>query len=255
MTAILFAVESAESRSLPLNAQRLVNFFTEKEPQGAKSQTPLFGAPGMSAFADTSTITGAIAGLGAFTGGFGYVSGVFTGVPLTGGSGSGALATITISGAAVSAVVITTQGVNYKVGDVISALSANIGGTGSGFSATVAALAGGQIASLGTVTSGTGYGGPGHYDNVPLTGGTGTGATANMTMINVGDFSIWRRRRRHRITRDWLFSRRRSLGLQRKSRRFWFGFFHPSCDDCWERDSNARLPHWWIRLYRRSEPL
>ena len=50
MPAILFAVESAESRSLPLEAQRLVNFFTEKQPQGAKSQTPLFAAPGMSAF-------------------------------------------------------------------------------------------------------------------------------------------------------------------------------------------------------------
>ena len=51
MPAILFAVESAESRSLPLNAQRLVNFFTEKQQPGAKSQTPLFGVPGMSAFA------------------------------------------------------------------------------------------------------------------------------------------------------------------------------------------------------------
>lgn len=50
MPAILFATESSESRSLPLDAQRLVNFFTEKQPQGAKSQTPLFGAPGMSAF-------------------------------------------------------------------------------------------------------------------------------------------------------------------------------------------------------------
>ena len=50
MPEILFAVESAESRSLPLEAQRLVNFFTEKQPQGAKSQTPLFAAPGMSAF-------------------------------------------------------------------------------------------------------------------------------------------------------------------------------------------------------------
>lgn len=53
MPAILFAIESDQSRSLPLNAQRLVNFFTEKQPQGAKSQTPLFGAPGMSAFAHT----------------------------------------------------------------------------------------------------------------------------------------------------------------------------------------------------------
>lgn len=51
MPAILFAQESAESRSLPLSAQRLVNLFVESQPQGAKSQTPLFGVPGMSAFA------------------------------------------------------------------------------------------------------------------------------------------------------------------------------------------------------------
>src|ERR1700680_940802 len=118
MPPILFAVESATSRSLPLNAQRLVNFFTEKEPQGAKSQTPLFGAPGMSAFANTSSIVGGIAGLGAITGGAGYGSGVYSNVPLTGGSGSGALANITITGGAVSAVAITVQGINYLVGDV-----------------------------------------------------------------------------------------------------------------------------------------
>ena len=52
MPPILFATETSESRSLPLDAQRLVNFFTEKQPQGAKSQTPLFGAPGMTAFAN-----------------------------------------------------------------------------------------------------------------------------------------------------------------------------------------------------------
>jgi len=189
MTAILFATESAESRSLPLNAQRLVNFFTEKEPQGAKSQTPLFGVPGMSAFADTSTITGAIAGLGAVTGGSGYVSGVFTGVPLTGGSGSGALATITISGDVVSLVVITTQGVNYEVGDVLSALSANIGDTGSGFSVTVTGVSGGQIASLGVLYGGVNYSGVGWYYNLPLTGGHGSGATAN-AYVNSHDYNV-----------------------------------------------------------------
>ena len=94
MPQILFAVESSESRSLPLDAQRLVNFFTEKQTQGAKSQTPLFGAPGMTQFSDMSSIIGAVSSLGAITGGSGYAQGVFANVPLTGGSGSGALATI-----------------------------------------------------------------------------------------------------------------------------------------------------------------
>jgi len=51
VTQILFAVESAESRSPPLNSERLVNFFTERQSQGAKSQTPLFGVPGLTLYA------------------------------------------------------------------------------------------------------------------------------------------------------------------------------------------------------------
>lgn len=48
-------MESLESRSLPLSAQRVVNLFTEKQRPGAKSQTPLFGVPGLTAFANIGT--------------------------------------------------------------------------------------------------------------------------------------------------------------------------------------------------------
>lgn len=51
MGEILLAVESAESRSLPLSAQRLVNYFTERQRPDAKSQVPLFGVPGLTQFA------------------------------------------------------------------------------------------------------------------------------------------------------------------------------------------------------------
>jgi hypothetical protein len=179
MPEILFAVESAESRSLPLNAQRLVNFFTEKEPQGAKSQTPLFGAPGMSAFANTSTILGAVAGLGGLVGGSGYGSNTFQNVPLTGGSGSGALANISISGGGVSAVALTFGGASYQIGDVLSCSSAYLGGTGSGFSITVSSVGSEGIAALGTITPGD-YSNQGAFGNVPLSGGSGSGATANI---------------------------------------------------------------------------
>jgi hypothetical protein len=69
-----------------------------------------------------------------------YTSGTYTGVNLTGGTGSGAQATIVVSAGGVSSVTITTAGTGYTTGDVLSAASASIGGTGSGFSITVASV-------------------------------------------------------------------------------------------------------------------
>ena len=182
MPPIFFAVESDQSRSLPLDAQRLVNFFTEKERPGAKSQTPLFAAPGMSAFANMATIVGAIAKVGTITPGSGYGSGIYQNVPLTGGSGTGAIANFTITSGAVSAVTLVSGGVNYLVNDVLSATSASIGGAGSGFSVPVASLSSGPISALGTITGGLyAFGGP--FTNLALTGGSGTGATANIGMV------------------------------------------------------------------------
>jgi len=71
---------------------------------------------------------------GSITAGTAYTNGVYTGIPLTGGSGTGAIATITIAGNLVTQVRVTTNGTGYKPGDTLSALAANIGGTGSGFS-------------------------------------------------------------------------------------------------------------------------
>lgn len=181
MPDILFAVESAESRSLPLNAQRLVNFFTEKQPEGAKSQTPLFAVPGMSAFANMASVVGAIATFGNIAGGSGYGSGTYTNVPLTGGSGSGAVAAIFITGGAVSNVIITVPGINYRVGDVLSASNSNIGGAGSGFSITVTATSEPGIAAASISQEGL-FNTNSNGLTVNLTGGSGTGATANIQM-------------------------------------------------------------------------
>jgi len=63
-----------------------------------------------------------------------YTNGTYTAVPLTGGTGSSAQATIVISGNLITNVTITAAGTGYTVGDILSASSASIGGTGSGFS-------------------------------------------------------------------------------------------------------------------------
>ena len=78
--------------------------------------------------------------LGTITGGSGYVNGSYTNVTLTGGSGSGAKATIGVSGGAVTTVTITARGAGYAVGNVLSATAASLGGTGAGFSIPVTAI-------------------------------------------------------------------------------------------------------------------
>jgi hypothetical protein len=56
-----------------------------------------------------------------FTAGSGYTNGTYLNRALTGGSGTGATATIVVSGGAVTSVTITGYGVDYVVGDVLSA--------------------------------------------------------------------------------------------------------------------------------------
>jgi len=73
-----------------------------------------------------------------FTGGTLYTNGTYTNIPLTGGSGAGAVATITIAGGIVTTVALTNGGNFYRVGDNLSFDAANIGvGSGSGFSIPV----------------------------------------------------------------------------------------------------------------------
>lgn len=69
-------------------------------------------------------------------GGSAYTNGTYTNQALTGGSGTGATANITVAGGIVTSVVINGHGKNYAVGNT---LSASIAG-GSGFILTVATL-------------------------------------------------------------------------------------------------------------------
>jgi hypothetical protein len=84
-----------------------------------------------------SIVQGAISSYNTPTGGSSYTNGVYPNVPLTGGQGSGATATITVSGNAVTAITINNGGQFYAVNDSLTAASSYIGGTGSGFSVTV----------------------------------------------------------------------------------------------------------------------
>jgi hypothetical protein len=85
---------------------------------------------------------GSILTLGTITPGSGYADGVHPNVSLMGGAGKGAIATVTVSGGAVTAVVLTNPGgnvtstgcVGYFPGDVLTITST---GGGTGFSIPV----------------------------------------------------------------------------------------------------------------------
>jgi hypothetical protein len=87
-----------------------------------------------------SIVQGAILTVGTITAGSLYTNGSYSNVPLTGGSGSGATANITVSGQTVTSVTIKNSGNFYVVGDVLSCSNTYIGGSGSGFAIPVSAV-------------------------------------------------------------------------------------------------------------------
>jgi len=102
---------------------------------------------GVGAGVNEFTFTGLILTTNTLVGGSSYTNGTYTNVTLTGGSGSGAKATIVVSGATVTSVTLTKPGNGYVVGNTLSATAASIGGTGSGFSVKVATINNGFTAS------------------------------------------------------------------------------------------------------------
>jgi hypothetical protein len=69
-----------------------------------------------------------------------YTNGTYTNVPLTGGSGSGATANITVSGQAVTSITIKNGGNFYVVGDILSFSNTYTGSSGSGFTYTISSV-------------------------------------------------------------------------------------------------------------------
>lgn len=135
--------------------------------------------------------------------GSGYVANTYTNVPLTGGTGTGARATIVcaVSGGptVVTSVTVTDWGSGYAIGDQLSANDSDLGNSGSGAGFTYLVqdytdVASGATANLtisgiqGSITDGgSGYT-SGEYPNVELTNvsSTGSGAIANITVGDTG---------------------------------------------------------------------
>jgi len=120
------------------------------------------------------------------TAGAGYGATTYTNVELTGGSGTGAKATIIVaaSGSVISAT-LTASGNGYQEGDLLGAPS-SIGINGTGFSVPVVSIATNRVGVLGAITAGSGYGSK-TYSNITLTGGTpSVPATANITVNAAG---------------------------------------------------------------------
>ena len=86
------------------------------------------------------SITQSAVSSGTITGGSGYVNGSYNNVSLSGGSGTGLIANITVAGNVVTSVNIKNQGNFYAVGDILTATSAALGGSGSGFQYTVTSV-------------------------------------------------------------------------------------------------------------------
>ena len=106
-----------------LGSQRSAGYFSQVFPFPISSDWNINATGGIL----TATIT---------NGGSAYTNGTYTNQALTGGSGTGATANITVSGGIVTAVVINGHGKNYAIGNT---LSASIAG-GAGFVLTVNTL-------------------------------------------------------------------------------------------------------------------
>lgn len=83
---------------------------------------------------------GAVLTLGTLTGGTGYVDGFYEDVALTGGTGTGARANITVASGIVTTVVMTSLGSAFTATDDLTTANTNLGGTGSGFTQDVSTV-------------------------------------------------------------------------------------------------------------------
>jgi photosystem II stability/assembly factor-like uncharacterized protein len=119
------------------------------------------------------TASGEVATCGTITHGGDHDDGTYTSVALSGGSGSGAQATVIVSGDNVTSVSITDGGTGlYQIGDVLTIDNATIGGDI------------GEVVTVDTITDNGSHDNGTHF-SLTLSGGSGSGAEA--TVILSGD--------------------------------------------------------------------
>jgi hypothetical protein len=90
-------------------------------------------------FGGVNTPFKTVATFGTVVGGSGYTNGTYKNVSLTGGTGSGARADITVASGAVSAITLVYGGQGYTALDTLSASTSDLG-NGTGFSVPAATL-------------------------------------------------------------------------------------------------------------------
>jgi hypothetical protein len=128
------------------NPQTAGSFTFAARANDASETTTDYGA----VIRSNGAAIGPIWSFGTIAPGSGYADGTYTSVALSGSAtGTGAIATVVVSGGQVTAVDVrgdlgqpgVVQGYNYGVGDVLTAPASALGGSGSGFSVPVAGLA------------------------------------------------------------------------------------------------------------------
>lgn len=117
-----------------------------------------------------------------FAAGTSYTDGTYSSVALTGGSGTGAQATIVVSGGGVSSVTITDNGAGYKLNENLSADASSIGGTGSGFQWEITEVTGGFVWTVDNVH---GYA----FDPLDIAGKTGSADALSTVAVVHGE--LW----------------------------------------------------------------
>lgn len=138
--------DGTDSSTYPTGSSKLTYYYICNVVAGVSFQLAQLATPS-TPITLTGTMKGPVNQFGAITSGSAYTNGTYTNVPMTGGTGTLCLATVVVSGGAVTSVIPnysiigsrlnTGSGSAYTIGDSLSALAANIGGTGSGFSVLV----------------------------------------------------------------------------------------------------------------------